>query len=147
MTDLTVNKEKDTSTKKPTSNTIPIRIKKATARTLKSIINKLNKKQFGRKVIADDVIDKALSTLNGEDLEEIKISTYSSADQLELQYRNYCRKNGYIDKEEFIKLLLKAGLPAINNLNKNNPIITSNNDHTDLTYKASSEASKDKIHS
>ena len=106
--------------KKVVQNTAPIRVKKTTLRSLRQILNQLNKKAHGQKVVADDVVSKALALLQEEHFEEIKEMTYSSQDHLELQYQEYCKVNGHISKEKFLEMLLQAGLPALKDLSKNN---------------------------
>ena len=113
MEHSTKNEGVATSKKKVVNNTIPIRVKKATSRTIRTILNKLNKKPLGKKVTVDDVISKALPLLTEKHLEEIKVATYSSKDRLELQYQEYCKVNGHITKENFLEMLLKAGLPVL----------------------------------
>lgn len=104
--------------KKAVSNTIPVRVRKATSRAIRTVQSKLNRKQLGRRVTVDDVVTKALSMLTDESLEEIKQSTFSSKDHLELQYQEYCRENGQVTKEKFLEMLLQAGIPTL----KNSPI-------------------------
>ena len=93
--------------------TTPIRVKKSTARSIRFILTKINKKQLGRKATIDDVVSKAILLLEDSHIEEIKSQTYSSQDQLEIQYQEYCRKNESISKEKFLEILLQAGLPAL----------------------------------
>ena len=99
--------------KKVVQNTTPIRVKKTTLRSIRQILNRLNKKIHGRKVVVDDVVSMALSLLQDKHLEEIKEMTYSSQDHLDLQYQKYCKLNGYISRNEFLAMLLKASLPAL----------------------------------
>ena len=101
--------------KKATANTTPIRVKKTTAKSLKSVLNKLNKKSLGRKVTIDDVVAKALPLLTETHFNEIKEGTYSGEDRLEIRYQEYCRSHGNTSKEKFLEELLKAGLPALQN--------------------------------
>lgn len=94
-------------TKSPSSsNTVPIRLSQATARLLRSIVTKCNRKSHGRKVKADDVIQKSLALLEEQHFEEIKSLTYSSKDHLEIERKKYCQQHGAISKEDFLKLLL-----------------------------------------
>ena len=99
--------------KKIVHSTTPIRVKKSTARQIRSFLNKANRKALGRKVTTDDLVSKAILLLEDSHIEEIKSQTYSSQDQLEIQYQEYCRKNGSITKEKFLEILLQAGLPAL----------------------------------
>ena len=98
---------------KPASTTVPIRLNKSTARTLKSIANKLNRKSHGRKVKVDQIVAKAITLLEVEHLEQIKEETYSSGDRIEMEFRQYCKRHGSISKEEFLAKVLAAALPRI----------------------------------
>ncbi len=104
-----------TSAPAPTSQTVPIRIHKTTARMLKSILSKVNKKPLGKKVRADQVITKALSLLSDLHLDEIKESTYDSKDRLEIEHRKFCQQHGSISKDEFLKRVLSAAIPVVTN--------------------------------
>ena len=108
--DPTDHHQNPTPIKSPPSNTVPIRLHKSTARQLRSIVTKCNRKSHGRKVKADDVIQKALLLLQDSHLEEIKSSTYSSQDQLEIEFKKYCQQRGSISKDEFLKLLLHCSV-------------------------------------
>ncbi|PIP91033.1 MAG: hypothetical protein COV38_00430 [Bdellovibrionales bacterium CG11_big_fil_rev_8_21_14_0_20_38_13] len=100
------------TTKKVQLNTVPIRVHKTTAKDLKSILTKLNRKPLGRKVKHDDVIQKSLTLLNDEHLEEIKQSTLSNSDRLDMAYQEYCKQKGQVSKDEYFGLLLKQNSPS-----------------------------------
>lgn len=93
--------------KKVQLNTVPIRVHKLTAKSLKSILSKLNRKSYGRKVKHDDLIQKSLTLLTDEHFEEIKQATLSNSDRLEIAYQEYCKQNGQVSKDEYFGLLLK----------------------------------------
>ena len=95
------------------TNTTPIRVFKATAKTLKSMIQKLNKKSLGRKVRVDDLILKSLSLLEDKHLEEIRDATLSNTDKLEISYQEYCKTHGQISKDEYLGRLLSDQKSAI----------------------------------
>lgn len=98
---------------KSASSTIPIRVHKSTARSLKTIANKLNRKAHGRKVKVDQIVAKAISLLQSEHLEQIKQETYTSGDRIEIEFKQYCKRHGPISKEEFLSRVLAAALPQI----------------------------------
>ena len=104
--------------KKAVQSTVPIRVRKATLRSIRQILNRLNKKAHGRKVVADDVIFRALSLLQNEHFKEIKEMTYSSQDHLDLQYQEYCKQKGQVSKEKFLELLLQVGLPKLKSVSQ-----------------------------
>ena len=90
------------------TNTTPIRVMKITAKKINGIVQKLNKKSFGRSIRIDDVLKKGLSLLEEKHFEEIKEASLTNADKLEIQYLEYCKNNEQITKDEFIgKLLAK----------------------------------------
>jgi hypothetical protein len=93
--------------KKTSLNTMPIRVSKATAKTIKALIQKVNKKSYGKKVRPDDLIQKSISLLNDEHIEEIKQSTMTNSDRLEIAYQEHCKTHGQISKDEYFGLLLK----------------------------------------
>ena len=117
-----LNNSKSVKTKnKAVQSTTPIRVRKTTLRSIRQVLNRLNKKSYGRKVAVDDVVSKALSLLQDEHFEEIKEMTYSNQDHLDLQYQEYCKVNGYISKEKFLGILLQAGLPALKGPSQSDP--------------------------
>ena len=97
--------------KRSTQNTVPVRVRKPQPDQLSATLNKLNKRPLGRKVTVDDIVAKALPLLTETHLNEIKESTYSSQDRLEIQFQEYCRVHGNTTKEKFLEELLKVGLP------------------------------------
>lgn len=107
MEDQTVDKSAANTSR---SNTTPIRISQATARSLRSIIAKCNRKSHGRKIRADDVIKVALTLIQDHHISEIKLSSYSSQDQLEIEYKKYCKSEGTISKDDFLKFILSKAI-------------------------------------
>lgn len=107
------NTEANKMKKRPNSKTTPVRLLKTTAKELKRIVVSLNKKPLGKKVRVDEVIVKALSLLENKHIEEIKDSTLSNTDKLELSYREYCKINGQISKDEYLGRLLDRGSESL----------------------------------
>ena len=107
--------DSSSNTKQPSKssspNSVPIRVSRSTARHLRSILTKCNRKSHGRKVKTDDVIRRALDELRDDHLEEIREMTYSSQDRLEIEFKKYCQQHGSISKDKFLSLLLSNGLP------------------------------------
>lgn len=88
-------------------STVPIRIKKQTAKEVKLTLQKANKKNIGRRLKADDLISKLLTLLEDKHIEEIIQATLSNSDRLELSYQKYCKQNKQITKDEYLGMLLK----------------------------------------
>ena len=87
-------------------NTLPVRVLRPTAKSLKGILLKLNKKSYGRKVRPDDVIAKSLSLLNDSHLQEIQEATMTNMDKIDMAYHNYCKNKGQISKDAYLGRLL-----------------------------------------
>jgi hypothetical protein len=92
------------------SQTVPIRIHKTTLRQLKSLLQTCNRKSHGKRVKPSDLISKALTLINESHIEEIQKSTYTSEDQLEIEFKKYCSTNGSISKDQFLKIILSKAL-------------------------------------
>ncbi|MGE3611016.1 MAG: hypothetical protein AB7I27_15605 [Bacteriovoracaceae bacterium] len=103
-----LSKKEEKSSKKYQVNTTPVRVTKATAKAIKTMIQKMNKKTYGKKIRPDDLIQKSISLLTDEHLEEIKQSTMTNSDRLELAYQDHCKAHGQISKDEYFGLLLQS---------------------------------------
>ena len=98
---------KPKSSSSPSSYTV-LRIRKPTANKLRSIINKLNRKAYGRKVTATDVLNISLTLLGDREFEMIEEQSYTSQDRLEIAYHQHCKSHGKITKDEYLALLLDS---------------------------------------
>ncbi len=99
-------KQKSINSKKNIVSTVPIRVKRETKKRLQSELAKVNKKQFGRKVRLDALIDRAVSLLTEADLLNLQQASLSNVDRLEIKYREFVKTNATISKDEFIGLIL-----------------------------------------
>jgi len=66
----------------------------------------VNKKDFGKRVRPDAVIDLALSLVGGAEIEQLRQASMSNADRFEAAYRRYAAKQAGTSKDEFLGLLL-----------------------------------------
>jgi hypothetical protein len=69
---------------------------------------KANKKDFGRKLRAEDLIAVAITLVQPEHIKQLQEATLSNADRLEQQYKDYVAKHGNLSKDAFIGKLLNA---------------------------------------
>lgn len=98
------------TTKKPKPvKTDSLRVRKETKKKILSDLLSLNKKDFGRKLTADDYVQLAISLLTPDLLQKLKEKTLSNKDRLELKYQEYCSQNGKVTKDEFLGVLLSIG--------------------------------------
>ena len=83
-------------------NTTGIRVDKDTRRIIARILDKLNKKQFGKRVKANQLIALAIGLLNDDHYKQLQKQSLSNADKLEMQFKEYVRQHGSISKDEFL---------------------------------------------
>ena len=83
-------------------NTAGIRVDKETQRDLNRLVDKINKKQFGKKVKISQIIALSVKLIGDEHIKELQHNSLSNADKIEMQYRDYIRQNGAISKDEFL---------------------------------------------
>lgn len=98
--------------KKSVASTVPIRVNKDTSKEIRKLLLQINKKNFGRKLRANDVISLAVSKLTERDMELLQESSLSNADRLEREYRTYCSKNGQVSKDDYIGLLMSGKIAS-----------------------------------
>ena len=67
-----------------------VRLTQNTFRKLQKLTDAVNKKEFGKKVRADTVIDAALSLVCAKKVEAMRCGSMSNADRLELPFRQSC---------------------------------------------------------
>lgn len=83
-----------------------VRVKTETRDRVLAVVDRLNEKELGRKVIPDDVLAIAVTLLKAEHLEQIQMATLSNFDRLESDYREFVRRNPGVSKDEYLGKLL-----------------------------------------
>lgn len=83
-----------------------LRVKPETRKRFLSELTKVNKKSYGRKVRADQLLSLLLTLLRPEHLQQLQQGSLSNADRLEMRYREHVKKFGPVSKDEFLGLLL-----------------------------------------
>lgn len=83
-----------------------LRVKPETRKRFLSELTKVNKKSYGRKVRADQLLSLLLTLLRPEHLQQLQQGSLSNADRLEMKYREHVKKFGPVSKDEFLGLLL-----------------------------------------
>ncbi len=87
-----------------------IRVNSQTREVLAEILNKVNGKEHGRNIKADDLIAIALSLITPKEIKELQEASLSNADRLELGYQKYVTENSYISKDEYLGHLMNGEL-------------------------------------
>jgi hypothetical protein len=85
-----------------------VRVSNSTQKLLSSVLQKLNKKTYGRRVKVDPVLQLALSKLSEADLKMLQEQSLSNADRIEMKYREHCKRFGSVSKDEFLGLLMNG---------------------------------------
>ena len=92
------------------AKTEPVRVAKETRRRILSDLARLNKKEHGRQVRADDLIALALTLVTPEHHTQLQDATLSNADRLQRRYLAYIKDHGAISKDAFLGKLLSENL-------------------------------------
>ncbi|MGE4233042.1 MAG: hypothetical protein AB7F43_06915 [Bacteriovoracia bacterium] len=100
--------QKRLTSKKKTGTTIPIRVKRETAKLIRAELANLNNKKFGKKVKTDDLIARVLPLITDDDRRNLQSATLSGKDKLALLHQRYCEKNGNISKDDFLSRLVRG---------------------------------------
>ena len=90
----------------------PVRLQLSTLKKLTKILEIVNKKDFGKKVRPDALVELALSLVGVKEIEILRHSSMTNADRLEEAYRAYAAKADGISKDEFLGLLLAGKVSA-----------------------------------
>ena len=83
-----------------------LRVKPETRKRFLSELAKVNKKSYGRKVRADQLLSLLLTLVRPEHIQQLQQGSLSNADRLEMRYREHVKKFGPVSKDEFLGLLL-----------------------------------------
>lgn len=96
-----------TKIKKSQSNSFSVRVTKDGQKRLTTLLNRANKKDFGKKIKGHQLIEFGLSLITDSHIKSIQENSLSNSDLLELKFRDYVKKNGKISKDDFLGILLE----------------------------------------
>lgn len=102
--------EKSNKPKAVPASTVGLRVKRETKRRVMQELAKINKKDFGKRVKADDLITLALSLVEARHVTALQQSSLSNGDRVEMLYREHVKKHGAISKDEFLGKILSGEL-------------------------------------
>lgn len=103
------------SNKKKASPKKAVMLKKVdleTAKQIQQFKDRVNKKNFGRKVKDSEVLALAVSLLGTEHIRGLQESTYSEKDRLSMVHEDYQKANGRISLDQFIGKILRGEIQA-----------------------------------
>ncbi|MEN9722871.1 MAG: hypothetical protein RJB38_857 [Pseudomonadota bacterium] len=90
---------------KPTSKKVvytAIRVRKELKRQIESGLERLNKKDFGRRIRMEDYLGLVLTLLTDEHIARLQEASLSNSDRLERDYREYVTQHGQITRDEYL---------------------------------------------
>lgn len=102
--------EKSIKAKAPNVSTVGLRVKRETKRRVMQDLAKINKKDFGKRIKADDLIALALSLVEARHVTALQQSSLSNGDRVEMLYREHVKRYGGTSKDEFLGKLLAEKL-------------------------------------
>lgn len=86
------------------SNSGSLRVKNATKKAARSLLNQANKKDYGKRVSMDQLLSRSLSKLEAGDIRELQEQSLSHTDRLKRDYKAYVAKHGPIAWDEYLGL-------------------------------------------
>lgn len=99
-----------------------IRVRKDTRKRVLTELARINKKDFGKNVRADELIALAVSLVTSEHIVKLQEGSLSNSDRLERDYRTYVAQHGHIAKDEYLGKRLNGEIPNSNDSEKNSNI-------------------------
>ncbi len=93
------------------ASTIPVRVKQDTKQKIDDLLERINKKDLGRKVRSDELVLTALSLVGSEQIKQLREKSFSNADRFEQAYRRYISKNKSTTKDKFLGLVMAGKVP------------------------------------
>ena len=107
-----IESKKNAKIEKHKITTTPIRVKHQTRRKIINELARINKKDFGRKITADDLIALALGLIGDEHVHSLQQSTLSNNDRFEVAFRAHIKEHGAITKDEYLGKIMTGELQS-----------------------------------
>ncbi len=95
-----IEKKSKASQKRPSF--AAIRIRRELKRQIETDLERINKKDLGRRIRAEDYLGLALSLVTDDHLEQLREASLTNADRLERDFREYVAQHGPITRDEYL---------------------------------------------
>lgn len=79
-----------------------LRVKRTTRKRVMEEVAKANRKDWGKRVKADELVLLAISRITDSDITTIQEASMSHADRLERDYREHVAKHGPLSKDDYL---------------------------------------------
>lgn len=99
------NQTKVTKSKKANSNGA-VRVSNETRKILNRLLDKANKKSFGKKIKADALFAISLGLLTDKHIKELQDGSLTNADRLDMAFKEFKKRNSGATRDEFLGSLL-----------------------------------------
>lgn len=103
---------------------VAIRVRKDLKRQLESNLERINKKDFGKRVRAEDYLALALSLATPQHIDALQETSLTHADRLERDYRTYVAEHGPMLGDEYLGKRLAGEIANPSSLNAKNSLTT-----------------------
>lgn len=87
-----------------------LRVSKSTAKYVKKLLEKINKKDFGKKVSTDALVSLALGLIGQKQITFLQDGSLTNNDKFELSYRVFLKSNPGVSRDEYMGKLLAGEL-------------------------------------
>jgi len=106
---VTPIKEKSTKKPKTTKTAAAVRLSQPTRKILQQILDRVNKKEFGKRIKADDAIATGLSLIGSDHINQMVDNSLTNSDRIEILFRK-TTKTKTMNRDEFLGKLLSGEL-------------------------------------
>lgn len=77
-----------------------------TKNEFRALMEKINKKQYGKRIRASSVISRLIKSITPKFIQELQDASLSNNDKFEMAYKEYVLNKGPISKDDFMGMLL-----------------------------------------
>ena len=104
--------ERKTKSNNKSASYATLRVKKTTRKRVMDEVSKANRKDWGKRVKADELVLLAISRITDSDIAAIQEASMSHADRLERDYREHVAKHGPLSKDDYLGKRLSREIPS-----------------------------------
>ena len=99
----------ETKTKNKLNDYSSLRVKVATKDSAIKILENANKKEFGRRISMEELVNLALQNVTEENIEVLQKKSLRNKDRQDILRQIYCKKVKKVSEDEFIGVTMSDG--------------------------------------
>lgn len=92
------------------SQSVALNIRRETKKRIQAELAKINKKDLGRSILADDYVALAITLVTPDHVRQLQDASLTNADRLQRDYREYIAKFGHVTIDQYLGLLMSGKL-------------------------------------